>query len=48
MVEVVWRRREKVLERLNQYHAYVIFGARDETLADFAREIARAMKIQKS
>ncbi len=46
-VEVV-EKREEVLERLNQYHAYVIFGARDETLADFAEEIARALNMRKS
>ncbi len=32
--------REDILKRVGQYDSYVIFGARDETLSDFAREIA--------
>jgi UDP-N-acetylmuramate--alanine ligase len=32
--------RESVLKMLPQWDTYVIFGARDETLADFARKIA--------
>ena len=38
-VEVV-ESREDILRRLNEYRTYVIFGARDETLSDFAKEIA--------
>lgn len=38
-VEVV-ERREDVLNRIGGYKSYVIFGARDETLSDFAKEIA--------
>jgi UDP-N-acetylmuramate--alanine ligase len=38
-VEVVEKRAD-IFQRLNKYHAYIIFGARDETLADFARELA--------
>ncbi|MEW6001454.1 MAG: Mur ligase family protein [Nitrospirota bacterium] len=42
-VEVVDDRRA-VLERLDQWNSYIIFGARDETLADFARDIAVRLK----
>ncbi len=41
-VEVV-EKREDILKRLHEYQAYVIFGARDETLSDFAKEIAKAI-----
>ncbi|MDA8213671.1 MAG: Mur ligase family protein [Nitrospiraceae bacterium] len=39
-VEVV-NDRKTVLDRLNEWDNYVIFGARDETLSDFAKEIAQ-------
>jgi UDP-N-acetylmuramate--alanine ligase len=38
-VEVV-NDRKAVLKRLNEWDNYVVFGARDETLSDFARDIA--------
>ncbi|MDI6800679.1 MAG: Mur ligase family protein [Thermodesulfovibrionales bacterium] len=38
-VEVV-KNRENILERLNEWNNYVIFGARDETLGDFAKKTA--------
>lgn len=38
--------RKTVIERYREWDAYVIFGARDETLADFAREMAD--QLQKS
>ncbi len=38
-VEVVDNRNE-ILNRLNEWDNYVVFGARDETLSDFARGIA--------
>ncbi len=41
-VEVV-KEREDILKRLHEYQTYVIFGARDETLAHFAKEIASAI-----
>jgi UDP-N-acetylmuramate--alanine ligase len=40
-VEVV-ERREVILERVRERDAYVVLGARDETLSDFARAIAKA------
>ncbi|MEW6713881.1 MAG: Mur ligase family protein [Nitrospirota bacterium] len=43
-VEVVMAR-EDILKRLHEYKNYVIFGARDETLADFAKEIADIRKM---
>ncbi len=33
--------RKEILSRLNEFKNYVVFGARDETLSDFAEEIAR-------
>ena len=45
-VEVV-ADREVILQRLHEWNNYVIFGARDDTLADFAREIAE-MLIKRS
>jgi len=36
--------REEILEDLGACRNYVVFGARDETLADFAREIARRLE----
>ncbi len=41
-VEVV-EKREDILKRPHEYQAYVIFGARDETLSDFAKKIAKAI-----
>jgi UDP-N-acetylmuramate--alanine ligase len=38
-VEVA-QKREDILEQLNEYSAYVVFGARDDTLSVFARNIA--------
>lgn len=35
--------REEVLSRLQEWENYVVFGARDETLSDFARDIARGL-----
>ena len=32
-----------ILERLNEWNNYIIFGARDDTLADFAKEIAEML-----
>jgi UDP-N-acetylmuramate--alanine ligase len=43
-VEVV-RKREDILQRVHEYKTYVVFGARDETLSDFAGEIARALEV---
>ncbi len=36
--------REAILRRVGEWDAYVVFGARDETLSDLAREIARLLK----
>jgi UDP-N-acetylmuramate--alanine ligase len=45
-VEVI-DNRDEILKRLNDqingYNSYVVFGARDETLSDFAREIALSL-----
>ena len=41
-VEVIENRGD-ILKRLHEYQTYVIFGARDETLSDFAKEIAGAI-----
>ncbi|MDH5203060.1 MAG: Mur ligase family protein [Nitrospirota bacterium] len=35
--------RKVILERLNEWNNYVVFGARDDTLADFAKEIAEML-----
>jgi UDP-N-acetylmuramate--alanine ligase len=35
--------REAVLGRVGEWDSYVVLGARDETLSDFAREIARLL-----
>jgi UDP-N-acetylmuramate--alanine ligase len=43
-VEVV-ERREVILQRVREWEAYVVLGARDETLSDLAREIAKALII---
>ncbi|MBI4843472.1 MAG: hypothetical protein HY809_04015 [Nitrospirae bacterium] len=36
--------RDKVLEAVERHRTYVIFGARDESLSDFARQIADKLK----
>ena len=41
-VEVV-SGREEILQRVGDWNTYVVFGARDETLSEFAREIARLL-----
>ncbi len=41
--EVVEERRS-VLERLDEWTNYIVFGARDETLSDFTRAIARLLE----
>ncbi|MEF9437217.1 MAG: hypothetical protein L0922_00115 [Candidatus Mariimomonas ferrooxydans] len=41
-VEVV-KEREDILKRLYKFRAYVVLGARDETLAGFAKQIAAAI-----
>lgn len=41
-VEVV-EKRGNILKRLHEYQTYVIFGARDETLSGFAKEIANGL-----
>jgi UDP-N-acetylmuramate--alanine ligase len=33
-------KRENILKRLDEFSSYVVFGARDDTLSDLAREIA--------
>ncbi|RJQ18076.1 MAG: hypothetical protein C4560_07820 [Nitrospiraceae bacterium] len=43
----VIEKREDVLKRLHEYADYVILGARDETLSDFAKEIAGALVMLK-
>lgn len=40
--EVIENRKD-VFSRINDYETYIIFGARDESLSDFAEEIARAV-----
>ena len=41
--EVVEKRAD-ILKRLHKYQAYVVFGARDKTLSDLAKEIARKIE----
>ncbi|GER92415.1 UDP-N-acetylmuramate--L-alanine ligase [hot springs metagenome] len=41
-VEVIDNRNE-ISKRLNEWDNYIIFGARDETLSDFARKIATSL-----
>ncbi|MBF0329796.1 MAG: hypothetical protein HQL10_11610 [Nitrospirae bacterium] len=36
--------RDEILQRVKKYDSYVVFGARDETLSDFAKEIAARIK----
>jgi len=36
--------REAVLEHIRKWDSYVVLGARDDTLSDFAREIARLLR----
>lgn len=43
LVEVI-NERDSIFRRLSEWNNYVVFGARDETLADFAREIAMRLK----
>ncbi len=40
----VMERRSSVLARVDGWQTYVVFGARDETLSEFAREIADALR----
>lgn len=35
--------RNRIVENLSRWETYVVFGARDETLSDFARSIAQAL-----
>jgi len=42
-VEVV-SRKDEILSRLSEHKCYVIMGARDDTLSEFAQEIARAIR----
>ncbi len=46
-VEVV-EERKAVLRRVNEWDSYVVFGARDETLSDFAMEIAHLLRTPES
>lgn len=39
--------RSDILGRIDEWDAYVVFGARDETLSDFAREIASAIRKER-
>lgn len=39
--------RKALLKRLDRWSIYTVFGARDETLSDFAEEIANALKVRK-
>jgi UDP-N-acetylmuramate--alanine ligase len=41
-VEVI-EERENILKMLHRWNTYVVFGARDETLSDFARAIAETL-----
>jgi UDP-N-acetylmuramate--alanine ligase len=45
-VEVV-ESREEILNILHEWYTYVVFGARDETLSDFARKIADILHHRK-
>lgn len=45
-VEVI-EHREDILKRSHEYKAYIIFGARDETLSDFAKELAGVLSVSK-
>lgn len=40
--------RKEILDRVMKWENYVIFGARDETLSDFAREIAKGLATKGS
>ena len=46
-VEVI-EKRDTVLKALSKWNSYVIFGARDETLSDFARMIAESLQKKKN
>lgn len=43
-VEVI-NNRKTILERLPEWDNYVIFGARDETLSDFAKDVAKKLNV---
>lgn len=43
-IEVI-SNRKTILDRLSEWDNYVIFGARDETLSDFAKDIAKKLMI---
>ncbi|MBI4848731.1 MAG: hypothetical protein HY808_09190 [Nitrospirae bacterium] len=45
-VEVV-EHREDILKRSHEYKAYIIFGARDETLSDFAKQLTDVLSASK-
>lgn len=45
-VEVI-EEREDIIRKIHTYRNYVIFGARDETLSDFAKEMANTIRAQK-
>jgi UDP-N-acetylmuramate--alanine ligase len=45
-VEVV-EKRDALLKMLHEYQTYVVFGARDESLSDFAEQIASALRVKK-
>ncbi len=40
----VLRERDELFSRLDSWKSYIVFGARDETLADFAEEIAQRLR----
>ena len=40
----VLRDRKQLFERLQEWDHYVVFGARDDSLGDFAQEIAARLK----
>jgi UDP-N-acetylmuramate--alanine ligase len=40
----VTEKREMILKNLHKWNSYVVFGARDETLSDFAKTIAETLK----
>jgi UDP-N-acetylmuramate--alanine ligase len=44
-VEVIEDRKD-ILRNIHKYRNFVIFGARDETLSDFAKEIANTVRVQ--
>jgi UDP-N-acetylmuramate--alanine ligase len=40
------QKRESVLRKVNEFTSFVIFGARDETLSDFAEKIAEVLQTE--